>query len=423
MQSRLVNVPSRTAIDSRMVAWKVAAFPGSTVRVYSWNVNGLKAVMGRKDLQNFLQSEDPDVLCLNETKMTDDRIEKEHIKDALLPAKYLQFWNCSRVKKGYAGTAIFTKVKPLDVKFDLGIEKHDQEGRTITLEFANFVLVACYVPNAGQKLDRLDYRTKEWDTDFSAYLKGLETKLGKGVILCGDLNVAHNEIDIFSAKSNQRSAGFTTEERKGFTSLLSTGFVDSFRQLHPADVKYSYWNSRTNARQEGKGWRLDYFVVSSTLMASVCDSEILNPVMGSDHCPVKLTLKTGSAAPAPAKVEEAKDAPKKTAAAEEEKKTAPAEKTLDNFGVTSAKKSEHKPAAEKEGTKKRSRSASKSPHKQEETKKAETAPKKKSRSKSKSPKASAPAKEAKEEPSAGEQVKTVPAANLEAAGNGKAPAA
>lgn len=245
--------------------------------------------MGRNDLQNFLKNEDPDILCINETKITEDKMDNT-IFNSLSKDKYLQFWNCCKVSSGYAGTAIFTKVRPWNVTFDLGIPKHDQEGRTITAEFANFILVACYVPNAGQKLDRLDYRTKEWDPDFAAYLKKLETTRNKCVILCGDLNVSHTEIDIFNAKGNKKSAGFTMEERNGFTNLLMSGFKDSFRELHPKEIKYTYWNMRSNARAENRGWRLDYFVVTPSLMSAINISDTVPDIMGSDHCPIKLIL-------------------------------------------------------------------------------------------------------------------------------------
>lgn len=281
---------SDIAHDPRTATWPTTSFPGGKARLYSWNVNGLKACMGRGDLQKFLKEEDPDVLCLNETKMDEKKIEAEKVRKNLFEEKYLQYWNCCKSSSGYAGTAVLTKVKPLSVKFDLGIIEHDLEGRTITLEFPDFVLVACYVPNAGQKLDRLVYRTKQWDLDFRKYLKNMEQSKNKCVILCGDLNVAHEEIDIWNASGNKRSAGFTIEERTEFTNFLKLGFADSFRKLHPTTVKYSYWNLRSNARAENKGWRLDYFVVSDALLGAVTDSDMLTKVTGSDHCPLKLFL-------------------------------------------------------------------------------------------------------------------------------------
>lgn len=282
--------PSDISYDPRTSTWDTTTFPSGKARLYSWNINGLNACMSRGDLQKFLKEEDPDLLCLNETKMDEKKIDSEKVKSKLFPEKYLQYWNCCKSSSGYAGTAILTKVKPIDVKYDLGIVEHDLEGRTITLEFEDFIIVACYVPNAGQKLDRLTYRTKEWDVDFRKYLKNLEQTRNKCVILCGDLNVAHHEIDIWNAKGNKKSAGFTVEEREEFTNLLNLGFVDSFRRLHPKEAKYSYWNLRSNARAENKGWRLDYFVVSEALMDAVEESDMLNKVTGSDHCPLKLFL-------------------------------------------------------------------------------------------------------------------------------------
>ncbi len=273
-----------------MAAWKTTEFASDHVKLVTWNVNGLNAVMGRKDLQKFLKEEDPDVLCLNETKMDEKKLVANKVKEDLLPEKYLHFWNCCKSSSGYAGTAIFSKVKPIDVKFDIGVVEHDLEGRTTTLEFEKFIIVACYVPNAGQKLDRLAYRTKKWDPDFKTYLKSLETTKHKCVILCGDLNVAHQEIDISNPKGNLRSAGFTLEERAEFTNLLNAGFVDSFRKLHPSEAKYSYWNLRSGARATNKGWRLDYFVVTDSLMDAVEESDMLSSVMGSDHCPIKLVI-------------------------------------------------------------------------------------------------------------------------------------
>ena len=274
---------SDTAFDPRTSSWTVTSFPKNKARIYTWNINGLNAVMGRGDLEKFLKQEDPDVLCLNETKMDESKIASGKIKEKLFPDKYLQYWNCCKSSSGYAGTAILTKVKPLEVKYDLGIMEHDLEGRTLTAEFEHFILVACYVPNAGQKLDRLSYRTKKWDVDFRRYLKNLETSKNKCVILCGDLNVAHHEIDISNPKGNLRSAGFTVEERTEFTNFLNEGFVDSFR-------KYTYWNLRSGARASNKGWRLDYFAISEVLMDAVEESDMLSQVMGSDHCPIKLVL-------------------------------------------------------------------------------------------------------------------------------------
>jgi exodeoxyribonuclease III len=269
---------------------------GKELRVCTWNINGIMAATGKNELQNFLAKEDPDVLCLNEIKIDEDKLKKEGMQD-LFPKSYNFYWNCCKSKGGCAGTAIFSKIKPLNVTYDIGIAKHDQEGRTITAEYEKFFLVATYIPNAGQKLDRLGYRTAEWDPDFRNYLKELEAK-GKPVVWCGDLNVSHHEIDISNAKGNLKSAGFTIEERAEFTKLLDMGFTDTFRKLYPTKVSYSYWSARGTARKENKGWRLDYFVVSNSFFPAVVNSEMLPDVMGSDHCPLKLTLDlTKGAAP------------------------------------------------------------------------------------------------------------------------------
>lgn len=346
--------PSDIAFDPRTSTWKVTEFPNGKARLYTWNVNGLNAVMGRGDLQKFLKNEDPDLLCLNEIKMDEKKIQSSKVKDQLFPEKYLMYWNCCKGSSGYAGTAILTKVKPLDVKFDLGILEHDLEGRTITMEFENFIIVACYVPNAGQKLDRLEYRTKKWDIDFRNYLKGLEVTKNKCVILCGDLNVAHHEIDISNPKGNLRSAGFTIEERNEFTNFLKEGFVDSFRKLHPTDVKYSYWNLRSGARATNKGWRLDYFAISECLMDAVLESDMCSSVMGSDHCPIKLYLdcskikkpNTKASVKAIAAVAKAETAPEKNENEEKEKESGKKSK-----GTKGEKKGDVK-AARKSGKKK-----------------------------------------------------------------------
>jgi len=262
--------------------------PTGALRIYTWNINGIRAVTGKKELQNFISKENPDILCLNEIKIDKDKLESEGIQK-IFPTTYNYYWNCCKVKSGYAGTAIFSKIKPINVTYDIGIPKHDGEGRTITAEYEKFFLVATYIPNAGQKLERLGYRTKEWDADFRKYLKSLEAK-GKPVIWCGDLNVAHNEIDISNPKGNLKSAGFTKEERAEFATLLGMGFVDTFRKLYPSKVEYTYWSARGTARAENKGWRLDYFVVSESIFPSVVDCGAQKNVMGSDHCPLQLVL-------------------------------------------------------------------------------------------------------------------------------------
>ncbi|MDR2641641.1 MAG: exodeoxyribonuclease III [Planctomycetaceae bacterium] len=250
------------------------------MRLISWNVNGLRACLKK----GFLESVNglcADMICLQETKMQQGQAEVE--LDG-----YLQYWN-SATKKGYSGTAIFTRIKPLSATYGIGIAEHDQEGRVITLEFADFILVNVYTPNAKQDLARLDYRMK-WEDAFRNYLSGLDNI--KPVIICGDLNVAHNEIDLCHPESNHHSAGFTNEERGKISELLSAGFVDTFRAFYPdlAD-KYTWWSFRSNARANNVGWRIDYFIVSQRLFAQVTNAFIYPEIYGSDHCPVGLELK------------------------------------------------------------------------------------------------------------------------------------
>ena len=254
--------------------------------ISSWNINGIRAVNGRGDLKKYIEEKDPDILCLNETKIDDTIVDKE---TGVIPKHYHKYFNCCKNKKGYSGVGIVTKVKPVNVIYDIGVPTHDEEGRTLTLEFEHFYLVACYVPNAGQKLERLSYRTKEWDPAFATFLNGLKAK--KMTILCGDLNVCHTELDIFNPTGPKNRAGWTLEERKEFTNFLATGWVDSFRQLHPNERKYSYFSAKSaEARPENKGWRLDYFVVSNPGMKAVTDSDINLTVSGSDHQPIELVL-------------------------------------------------------------------------------------------------------------------------------------
>ena len=250
------------------------------MKLISWNVNGLRACLN-KGFLDFFQREAPDVLCLQETKLQPHQIELD------LPG-YHQYWN-SAEKKGYSGTAVFTKTEPLAVTYGIGIPEHDTEGRVITAEYEDFYLVCCYTPNAQRGLTRLDYRMV-WEDAFRAYLKELDGK--KPVILCGDLNVAHQEIDLKNFKTNRGNAGFTDEERGKMTELLDAGFVDSFRSLYP-DVTgaYSWWSYMYHARENNAGWRIDYFICSQRLKDRIADSKILADVMGSDHCPVELDLR------------------------------------------------------------------------------------------------------------------------------------
>jgi len=248
------------------------------MKLVSWNVNGLRAVVG-KGFGEAFDSLDADIFCLQETKMQAGQL------DLQFPG-YQSFWNYAD-KKGYSGTAVYTRLNPVSVTYGMGIDEHDHEGRVITLEMEDFYLVCVYTPNSQDGLRRLDYRMK-WEDDFRSYLLGLSEK--KGVIVCGDLNVAHNEIDIKNPAGNRRNAGFTDEEREKMTTLLGSGFIDSFRSLHPDEVKYSWWSYRFHARENNAGWRIDYFLVSESLRDRIAGAEIHNEIFGSDHCPVELDL-------------------------------------------------------------------------------------------------------------------------------------
>ncbi len=249
------------------------------MKLISWNVNGLRACQGKGFSETFAAL-DADIFCLQETKMQAGQLDLEF-------EGYESYWNFAD-KKGYSGTAVFTRHKPVGVSYGLGIDAHDHEGRVITLEMDDLFLVCCYTPNSQDGLRRLDYRMA-WEDDFRRYLIGLDAK--KPVVLCGDLNVAHEEIDIKNPKANRRNAGFTDEERQRFSLLLDSGFTDTFRFLYPDEVKYSWWSYRFQARQKNAGWRIDYFVVSDSLRDRLEDAKIHTDVMGSDHCPVELVLK------------------------------------------------------------------------------------------------------------------------------------
>lgn len=249
------------------------------MKLISWNVNGLRACAG-KGFFDFFKAEDADIFCLGETKMQPDQADFDF-------AGYHQYWN-SAEKKGYSGVAVFTKAEPLRVCYGLGIDEHDHEGRVLTLEFEHFYLVNVYTPNSQNELARLDYRM-QWEDDFRAYLMELDKK--KPVVLCGDLNVAHEEIDLKNPKSNRGSAGFSDQERGKMTELLSSGFTDTFRALYPERTgAYTWWSYRFNARKNNAGWRIDYFIVSDRLLPRVRDNIIHAEVEGSDHCPVELVL-------------------------------------------------------------------------------------------------------------------------------------
>lgn len=250
------------------------------MKLVSWNVNGLRAVL-KKNFLEFLTAEKPDVLCLQETKCSPDQIEQ------LWPAGYTTFWN-SAEKKGYSGTAIFTREQPLKVTPHLGIPEHDKEGRVLTAEYAGFFLVNVYVPNSKRELTRLPYR-QQWDKDFLHFLKKLEKK--KPVIFCGDLNVAHTEIDLANPKANEKNHGFTPEERAGFSAFINAGFVDTFREFEKGPKHYTWWSPMGGARARNVGWRLDYFLLSQAFRSQLQKAAILPHIMGSDHCPVTIELK------------------------------------------------------------------------------------------------------------------------------------
>lgn len=249
------------------------------MKLISWNVNGLRACISKGFLA-FADASGADIICLQETKMQPDQVDFD------LPG-YHRFWN-SADKKGYSGTAVFTRQEPLSVTYDFGDDIHRHEGRIITAEYPDFYLVCCYTPNSQDELKRIDYRM-QWEDDLRSYLMELD-KI-KPVVYCGDLNVAHEEIDLKNPKPNRGRAGFSDQEREKMTALLASGFCDTFRTLHPDTIKYSWWSYRFKAREKNAGWRIDYFLVSERLMSRVEDAEILNEVFGSDHCPVSLTLK------------------------------------------------------------------------------------------------------------------------------------
>ena len=246
------------------------------MKFISWNVNGLRAAAG-KGFSDAFKALDADFFCLQETKMQEGQLD-------LSFDGYTSYWN-SAEKKGYSGTAIFTRKKPLSVRYGMGVEEHDHEGRIVTLEMPDFYLVCVYVPNSQDGLRRLDYRMR-WEDDFRRFVLGLD----KPVVICGDLNVAHEEIDIKNPASNRRNAGFTDEEREKFSILLGSGFTDTWRTQHPEEVKYSWWSYRFHARENNAGWRIDYFVVSDSLRDKIVSTDIHNEIFGSDHCPVELVL-------------------------------------------------------------------------------------------------------------------------------------
>ncbi len=250
------------------------------MKFISWNVNGLRACV-KKGFEEVFKEQDADIFCIQESKMQEGQLDLE-------TPGYYQYWNYAR-KKGYSGTGIFTKKEPMSVSYGIGIEEHDQEGRVITLEFEEYYFITVYTPNSQTELARLSYRM-QWEDDFLAYIKKLEEK--KPVIFCGDLNVAHKEIDLKNPKTNRKNAGFTDEERGKFSVLLEAGFIDTFRYFYPdMEQIYSWWSYRFKAREKNAGWRIDYFIVSEALKDRLEDAKILTDIYGSDHCPVVLEMK------------------------------------------------------------------------------------------------------------------------------------
>lgn len=253
------------------------------MRIVSWNVNGIRAAM-KKDFAESLHNFSADIVCLQETKAQD-----EQVREALESITGYHLYSNSAERKGYSGTAILSKTESLSVQYDMGVDEHDQEGRVIAVEYSNFYVVTVYTPNSGSELKRLEYR-QQWDADFLNYLKQLEQN--KPVIVCGDLNVAHRDIDLARPKPNyNKSAGYTQAEIDGLDNIINAGFIDTFRFLYPEQIKYSWWSYRAGAREKNVGWRIDYFLVSKSLSENIDGADILNDVTGSDHCPVQLDVK------------------------------------------------------------------------------------------------------------------------------------
>ena len=250
------------------------------MKIISWNVNGIRAVL-KKGFLDFIKKEKPDIICIQETKAAPEQV------DAILDNYPYQYWN-SAEKKGYSGTAIFSKIKPIAIKNDLEIEKHDHEGRVICMELKNYYLITVYTPNSKRDLSRLDYRANEWDVDFLNYLKALEKN--KPVVFCGDLNVAHKEIDLKNPKTNKKNAGFTNEERTGFENYMHSGFIDTFRMFNQEPEHYTWWSYMFNSRAKNVGWRIDYFCISECIKNKLQKSIILPEIMGSDHAPISIEI-------------------------------------------------------------------------------------------------------------------------------------
>jgi exodeoxyribonuclease III len=252
------------------------------IKIHSWNVNGLRAVI-KKGFEEYLHKYSPDIVCLQEIKANEEQVVLDISNDGY---EHL-FWN-SAEKKGYSGTAIFSKIKPINCSYGLGIDKHDHEGRVLTLFFKDFCIVNVYTPNSKRALERLSYRQKEWDVDFLAYINNLSSN--SPVIVCGDFNVAPEDIDLTNPSSNRKNAGFTDEEREGFRNYLKNGFIDTFRELYPSKIKYTWWSNFANARERNIGWRIDHFLVTNNLISKIQDTKIYDNIKGSDHCPIELVL-------------------------------------------------------------------------------------------------------------------------------------
>ena len=263
-----------------------------TIKIIHWNVNGLRPLLNKEELDQLVKNENPDIVCFNEIKIDQDTIKSLNLDKKFNDKyKFNCYWNCSTEKKGYAGTAILSKEKPESIAYGMNIKKHDNEGRVITAEYKKFYLVSCYTPNAGEKLKRIDYRTKEWDSDFFEYINSLKSK--KDVIVTGDLNVARNDMDIFEPKGKDKLPGFTKQEKESFQKFLDMGYIDTFRDLHPGEKKYSFFSKRTKGKESNKGWRLDYFVVNKdakNIEVKESDMTEKDKYNASDHIPIFLTL-------------------------------------------------------------------------------------------------------------------------------------
>lgn len=262
------------------------------IKIIHWNVNGLRPLLNKEELDQLVKNENPDIVCFNEIKIDQDTIKSLDLNKKFNDKyKFNCYWNCSTEKKGYAGTAILSKEKPESITYGMNIKKHDSEGRVITAEYKKFYLVSCYTPNAGEKLKRIDYRTKEWDSDFFEYINSLKSK--KDVIVTGDLNVARNDMDIFEPKGKDKLPGFTKQEKESFQKFLDMGYIDTFRDLHPEEKKYSFFSKRTKGKESNKGWRLDYFVVNKdakNIEVKESDMTEKDKYNASDHIPIFLTF-------------------------------------------------------------------------------------------------------------------------------------